>query len=277
MSRLPLPAALTRDIPRRPERRGDGNIGLYLDKFVPRDERDWSFKGEQRRSELAAYAGQWTRPLAAAALERRVDGMCEMTDSRPEGAAGRWYEAPDDGFLLCRLEVELDGRLLVDYGRTTAIESSLSFHPILGVPRIPGSALKGITGAWSEEARGQRDPALGEGPGPEHGGRRGTVDFLDALPANGVFSLTLDVLTPHYSAYYQGKSAPDRQGITAPGDWLSPKPFTFLTVTGARFVFDLVSSVKDDLARVGTLLAEAIVERGVGAKTAAGYGYFVES
>lgn len=269
VAQRPLPTKLDRLIPGRPGRRGDDNIGLFLDKFVPRDSaNNWSFQSELRRDMLAGYTGSWTRELAAAALDRRVEGM---QSARVNGAGvGQWWRADGDGLILCRHSAELEARLLVDYGRTTAIESSLSFHPILGVPRIPGSALKGITGAWMLEAAGARDPALGQGPEAPKGARRGTVDFLDALPARGRFELDLDVLTPHYGPYYRGASAP--------GDWLSPVPFTFLTVARTWFVFDLVSRREDeaDLIRVSQALAEALVEHGVGAKTAAGYGYFRE-
>lgn len=264
--RRPLPEKLDRLVPGRPGRRGDDNVGLFLDKFVPRDGGDWTFQSEFRRDVLSDYAGEWSRPMAGQALARRINGM---EHHAPDGASvGEWYRG--DGLLLCRQTAQLEARLLVDYGRTTVIESSVSFHPILGVPRIPGTALKGITGAWNIEADGARDPALGQGPEASQGARRGTVDFLDALPANGHFALALDVLTPHYGPYYRG--------VSPPGDWLSPVPFTFLTVVNTRFVFDLVARAKDeaDLIRLSATLAEALVEHGVGAKTAAGYGYFGE-
>ncbi len=272
-SRRPLPAKLDRLI-QPPKPRSEDNLGLHLDKFIPRDATDWSLKGELRREQLQRFSGDWSRPFAAEALIRRLNGMTQI--ERPPGATvGAWYRSAEEPslkehtLLLCRLEANVESRLIVDYGRQTAMEGGLSFHPILGVPRVPGSALKGITSAWLLETEGARDPALGQDPKEQGGAYRGVVDFLDALPKGGHFSLALDVLTPHYGEYYRGNSAP--------GDWLSPIPFTFLTVAKpTRFLFDLLAKYRDQaaLVRIAQILAEALEEHGVGAKTAAGYGYF---
>lgn len=58
----------------------------------------------------------------------------------------------------------------------------------------------------------------------------GGAVFFDAVPIQAP-RLKLDVMNPHYPAYYQGKNVP-------PADYLSPSPVYFLTVEqGSPFLF----------------------------------------
>ena len=82
----------------------------------------------------------------------------------------------------------------------------------------------------------------------------------------------MDVLTNHYSDYY--KSA------DVPGDWMSPKPISFLTIaSGTQFRIRLspcTGSVHSELlckAASGFLMG-GLQYLGAGAKTATGYGSF---
>ncbi|GEM_PF-7101257 len=125
----------------------------------------------------------------------------------------------------------------------------------------------------------------------EHTG--GILRFYDAVPAPEEEDLLeMDVLTPHYPQYYEGSN-------TLPTDSQSPNPVTFLTVKpGVRFLFyyrnEYVSIMRanDDASKeiktalegwseqqvreqVKQWLHKALTEWGIGAKTAAGYGYFL--
>ncbi len=103
------------------------------------------------------------------------------------------------------------------------------------------------------------------------GGRdgRGQVVFLDAVPRYAS-RLHLDIVTPHFGAYYGDKNAG-----TPPSDTGSPKPTRFLVVPGGvQFAFALTSRSSECLNDASRWLRRALVELGAGAKTAAGYGFF---
>ncbi len=84
--------------------------------------------------------------------------------------------------------------------------------------------------------------------------------------------MELDVATPHHSKYDQGT-------LDWPVDTEDPVPVTLLVVPArVRFRFLLAgrrsttdAELVDDAAE---LLSLALTEEGVGASTAAGYGYF---
>lgn len=102
----------------------------------------------------------------------------------------------------------------------------------------------------------------------------GGIVFHDAWPETWP-RLNVDIINNHHSQYYEmGK---------APGDWEDPSMVSFLAV-GPRTVFQFGLSLRRhgtsqaaeaallDLA--GRWLQGALCHLGVGAKTAAGYGYF---
>jgi CRISPR type III-B/RAMP module RAMP protein Cmr6 len=277
--RLPLPNAINDLLGEQRPRDGD-NLGLWLDKLVRVDAaHDWELRADARVLELERLfcpndlgnTRPWRSPATTAAVERM--GMaCKSI----YGAAG--FRA---------FTVEVQGRLLVDYGRPSALETSLSLDPVLGCPRIPGSALKGLLRAWLREQH-RDDPselrALLGAPDAAVDGRdvpqqRGRLVLHDALPEGGQFQLAVDVLTPHMGKYYQGEQPP--------ADWLSPVPFTFLTVVRTRFRVHVgllpegggywwgdAPSQRDQgrLDAAVEVLCKALEGEGIGAKRAAGYG-----
>lgn len=166
------------------------------------------------------------------------------------------------------------GRLVAGTGRSHPIEVGLAWHHTLGVPYLPGSGFKGIVREWAE---GWTDRETGQDLATRLLGRQkeaGAVVFLDAVPTRPV-KLAADVMTPHYSEYYQ-----DSSGKTPPGDWLSPTPIPFLTVAdGQQFLFAVVPADpkhRDLCGQAMVWLQDALANLGAGAKTAAGYGRFAE-
>lgn len=274
-----LPAKLREILDARSPRDGD-NLGLWLDKLLPVEKNDkndknnknkYELKGSVRARELdklfipraLGKPRPWHSEAARAALER-LRTSCNVVHG-----PGNWRE----------LRARVCGRLLVDYGRVSTIESSLSFHATLGVPRIAGSALKGLLRAALRDGlpRSELYALLGAPDADEHDPtdrRRGRLVLYDALPANGDFRLDLDVLTPHFGEYYRETSPP--------ADWLQPVPFTFLTVVETTFhiFFGLLPSAdsaqtKRDSEHLNTItkvLGTALRDEGIGAKRSAGYG-----
>lgn len=186
-----------------------------------------------------------------------------------------------EGQAATRLRADPEWRLAVGLGnRANAHEIGLSLHGSYGWPVIPGSSLKGLAAAWATASgadEGEVTQILGS-PRPSCGQRtaaeaaRGTVCFLDAIPAGRPVTVTVDVLTPHVKPYYDTTAADSRKSPVPPAEYHNPVPVNFLTVSGA-FAVDLYGPDKDHVDRAAKWLIEAGNELGAGAKTAAGYGY----
>lgn len=100
--------------------------------------------------------------------------------------------------------------------------------------------------------------------------KTGCVRFFDAFPTNWPL-LEIDVLTPHFSRYYDGKKN------VVPADWESPNPVPFLTVAeGQTFRFYFSSTDEErwegDRAQLEKLLSKALEWLGIGGKKSSGYG-----
>ena len=176
--------------------------------------------------------------------------------------------------------MQLQARLVTGLGGGGPLEVGLRFDR-LGFPILPGSGVKGLARAYAElvEQRDETDPDFLAvfGRAPKAGERQevaqaGALVFFDAIPVDGL-QLELDVMTPHYPDYYQGKAPPT--------PWQNPTPITFLTVApGATFAFavGLRLGVTDPDRRLRALaetwLRKGLAELGFGAKTTSGYGRF---
>ncbi len=285
----PLPRGILACLERQPRPRDGDNFGLWLDKYLPLDPVNYELKKERRDTVLRGYftARDLGRPRSW-----RSTATCEYL-ARQSETCKLLYRA---GHYL-EFTATLNGRLIIDFARLSTLESGLSWHATLGVPRIPGSALKGLLraalrpeipadqlrelfGAPDLEQSKSKSKSKSKSSQTEH--TRGRLVLHDALPEDGEFQLGLDVLTPHFSDYYGGK------GNTAPADWLSPVPQTFLTVvkTSFRVVIGLLPPLGANadpaptataklLKIVEDALKEAMRIEGLGAKRAVGYGRFV--
>src|SRR5690606_33167955 len=101
--------------------------------------------------------------------------------------------------------------------------------------------------------------------------RKGAVSFLPAYPVNEA-RIVVDLTNVHYPDYY-------RNGRTEDLSQEKPRPNPFPAVEcGAQFAFCLVLNGMDMrpeiLAAARRWLESALTERGLGAKTASGYGWF---
>lgn len=103
----------------------------------------------------------------------------------------------------------------------------------------------------------------------------GGAVFFDAIPdSENLPVLELDIINPHYPDYYKEGSA------EYPTDWQSPIPTYFLTVapnTKFWFAVGWRGEPNTDLQNDAINWLKAGLENlGAGAKTSAGYGYFVK-
>lgn len=205
--------------------------------------------------------------------------------------------------VLARLE----GRLAINLADSLVKNAGMALDRLFGLPYIPGSAVKGVAraaayeelcaasgdgqarafilfrsafGTAESDFRPKGELAsfrhlLGDAPADLRGG----IAFLPAYPVDGA-KVVVDLTNVHYPTYYQGD---DKRGI-APGDVATlkeekpqPNPFPCIEA-GARFAFCLALTGRDRaselLVAADRWLRQALTVRGLGAKTAAGFGWF---
>ncbi len=211
--------------------------------------------------------------------------------------------------MVVTFEATLGSPMMVNLAGGVVENAGIALDRCFGLPLIPGSAVKGITrvqALWEiHQAKGDEKPRLlrlamllfGYGAhdlrgdfGWAGGARdaqaiaeaigaqdfKGCACFLPAYPTNQA-TLVVDMVNPHYPSYYSGRSprAEDNE---------NPIPNYFPAVeTGSTFGFAaLLNRVPNFpsitaaslLAQVKQWLERAVTRKGVGAKTAAGYGWF---
>lgn len=167
------------------------------------------------------------------------------------------------------------GRLAINLSAEGVLETSIALHHTYGVPYIPGSALKGLASRYADLRlggdlkKGQPDFITMFGDLKT----AGYVTFFDALyiPGSGPEIQGLkkkplwpDVITVHHPEYYQSGKEP-------PTDWDNPTPIPFLTASG-DFLIALACRQPDWVTAAFDILALALEEEGIGAKTSSGYG-----
>jgi CRISPR/Cas system CMR subunit Cmr6 (Cas7 group RAMP superfamily) len=192
--------------------------------------------------------------LVAAVSERRTRAVAACS-ARERRTLSAWR----------RVLVSPEWRLVTGLGEDgNPHEIGIALHGTYGWPVIPGSTIKGAARAWAEEQGADAvDRVCGPRAARDDRARAGTVHFLDALPAGAPVTVVRDVVTPHNADYHAG-------GI--PGEWQNPVPNPFLAVGEGAFAIDLVGPERD-VELAAEWCRGACDDLGIGAKTAAGYGY----
>jgi len=268
---------------------GVTNPGLVFDRFAP----DWSSKSTLKKEGLQRV----TKAQADEALLREWNARWERCVRAARG----------EPFTL-----QTDWRFVAGLGRKGSLEVGFTFHRY-GFPILPGSSVKGVARAWAflwlaEQANvnplAELDEVLSADSEDDEKEEKkkylrwraaqpdevqqladdfrvifgtpataGRAVFFDAIPAQ-LPTLELDVMNPHFPEYYKGNAPPT--------DWQSPVPVYFLTVAagtefrfgvGWRGALDKAGQRLHQLAQ--EWLTEGLINLGAGAKTSAGYGYFV--
>ena len=165
-------------------------------------------------------------------------------------------------------------------GNPHPLENGFTWHPTLGMPYLPGSAVKGLVRAAVELAyQGEDKPALlkrwfgteAKGDVPE---ASGSFIFLDALPVEPC-ALVPEVMTPHMGKWYEKGGKTPTAKDTQPGDWHSPVPVGYLTARDLHLQFAVMPRpgvAAEALELVWQALDYALQWLGAGAKTAQGFG-----
>ncbi len=200
------------------------------------------------------------------------------------------------GRRCLRMLSRLQSRMIINQAGGIVENAGLCIDAHLGLPYIPGSSLKGVVRAAARETGADPNQMMAvfgwsAGDAQLPGSIRkesyaGSVSFLPAYPQDSA-SIAVDVLTCHYPEYYR---AVEKEIALDNED---PLPNFFPVVeAGALFSFSLVmtwnlSRLKrlsealklppdfDPLALAFSWLSYGLSELGVGAKTSAGYGWFM--
>lgn len=189
--------------------------------------------------------------LAAAVLARRAGWTAPLLQS---------------GFAR-RLRLESLTSVVLHLSSPSPLDLGLAVHWTYGLPLLPATSLKGLAAA---ALKALDEPAAERIFGTHEAA--GAVAWLDGLPVK--WTVERDVMTPHHGAWYGGSAA-------SPSESENPVPIPFVSIApGSVFEVILIARGSDaagahaDLdAAVGSL-ETGIAERGLGAKTAAGYGVF---
>ncbi len=193
---------------------------------------------------------------------------------------------------------QLEGRLAINLADSLIQNAGISLDRLFGMPFIPGSAVKGVCRhAALEELKASigenrrhlferflavfgtvdNDFANGDlqpfrdllGSRPEN--KRGLVCFLPAYPVNEA-KVVVDLTNVHYPDYYR-TGLPEDLSKERP----FPNPFPAVEV-GGQFAFCLMFNrafaQTETLEAARRWLESALTVRGLGAKTASGYGWF---
>lgn len=194
-----------------------------------------------------------------------------------------------------------DYRLISGLGNASIYETSISLHHVYGFPYLPATSVKGIVRdyylhTYIEPHANDNDieeyafknnrtfcHLFGAKPNncvSNDNAMIGDLVFFDSLPINSP-RISIDVMTVHYKKYYGEENLP-------PADWQEPNPIPFMTLKKEpnhnhfAFFIGLRKGVKDNLMTeygltlfefAKKLLEEALMNHGIGAKTAVGYGY----
>jgi len=236
------------------------NIRLWLDKFCLFDEKKKKGKFDIAEQVKSLGNGRLSIPPELFSWDMYISFFNRMESLH--------NSLEKIGYCVKSGDKKIRWRLVVGLGSGSVYETGLTLDRNYSIPIIPGCAVKGVARHYVEE-HGKMSTDEIDIFGTQN--KKGKVIFFDALPIieKNTDFIVLDVMNVHYKDYYQ-------KSDEAPGDWMDPNPIFFLTVEGLRFRFTVAAAPKDEklAEKALEILKEALSTMGIGAKTAAGYGYF---
>lgn len=199
-------------------------------------------------------------------LKELVDFKCDLYPK----AFNRWFDLTSDENRFSQSVMTLENRLLIGLTGNGALETGCSLSHNYGMPYIPGSSVKGVVRAWATKYLPNSNAALealfGTYDSEQTNREAASVTFHDAwwIPQGNNKPFILDIVTTHHQDYYNGK-------VDLPSDKDSPIPNHMLAVQGS-FLF-VIEGAPEHVDLCQKMLTQALQDNGIGAKTAAGYGY----
>lgn len=270
---LPLPER-TREIARNLDRVENGY--LYLNKFLPGWKKLLNENPEPPKKEDKVKALNELSDIIRNSSEL-AEQICIKNNFLAESMSSNDFFVYEETLLTA-------SRLILGLGNSSVLETSITLHPVHGIPYIPSTSIKGIVRNWvNRYAEEKRDDVLFENlfgslfkdPSKNEENKRGQIIFFDSFPKSEI-ETEIDIMAPHYGPYYTN---PEN---TIPGDWHSPNIINFLVVkpkTKFQFIFVLHKKYvsETEFQKITGWFEDALTEHGIGSKTSSGYGYFVKS
>lgn len=248
------------------------NLSLLLDRYVGYKD-GWNFDEEQK-----------------AALFKAVAKHFQHHQELPELIKAnylRWHHVVRSFPYSQHFSAAPEWRMVIGLGQASILETSMTLDRITGIPIIPGSALKGLAASYAmlcdlslsiaEDSDIRSEAEKNETFKAIFGtqDKAGRVIFFDAVPIEAP-NLEPDIMNNHYPEYYS-----DKNGNVAPTPYQNPVPVYFLTLgKKSKFAFAVASrnnciDTRELVEQARSWLQAGLSELGVGAKTAAGYGYLI--
>lgn len=283
----PLPNYLER------HRDSIANFGLYFQKFGKYSEADRGSRlGTQQTWKIGKQEYEWSLVKNQIKQYAKKIDLTRKTLEKKHLYQQEYLAAVDELSSQTSNTMELTAvtstRFLTGIGETTPTEVGMVFERNTGLPFIPASSIKGaLRYAYCVNfARNNPDKVTGGesveeidvvglvelfGSLDTQNSFRGGVSFLDAFTEQPPMMIE-DIMNPHHGNYYQGKNA------EGPVETEAPIPIKFLALEkGTVFKFRGFFFNENAVAYRKELMdafVTALMEFGLGARTATGYGRF---
>ena len=289
----------------------DANRGLIFDRYLAlwkKQKQQWK-KNDDIFKDLDNFARSFDKHLGSLAKE------VHQTQEKILETAGKGSGKDQEQVfaVACRLACGLGYDHPTENGFVLDHLRGLPYIPasgIKGLCRVMAGyyAKKDRAGGdWNDDVRMELFGSLDTEDGtPDIPLQRGDIVFLDAYPETHA-KVEVDVSTVHHQKYYhsrlytsgrdpfetdtsdrkkgagkgkdQGKNEISRPDNGSPMENEDPIPIFFLTIgEGTRFVFRFFSRTgnKENIDKIKKALTDGLTLFGIGAKTAAGFGRFVQ-
>ncbi|MCB1975385.1 MAG: type III-B CRISPR module RAMP protein Cmr6 [Burkholderiaceae bacterium] len=244
------------------------HMGLWFERYFDGYASDFGEVDKDAR-------GNWLKALktqqlgSKAALQDKAAKLQQLATA--QGGQARAYHC--------------EGNFVTGLGNPHPLENGFLWHPTLGMPYLPGSAVKGLVRALVETAYhgDDRNAVLKRWFGTEEKGQvadaSGCFIFFDALPIQPC-ELRPEVMTPHMGKWYEKGGKTPQAADTQPGDWHSPVPVGYLVARKLTLQFAIApragavapERLQAETANVWLALDRALEWLGAGGKTAIGFG-----
>lgn len=162
-------------------------------------------------------------------------------------------------------------RILIGSGNHKVLDTGFSLDYVNGLPVVPSSSLKGVVRTYAQAVEEAPTELINQLLGEDNEqGLPGDLIFFDGIPTKPPV-IERDVTNPLLGDYYRGQS-------NVVSGKVSARPTFFLTIgRDSHFAFAVASRSRDSSAveQGAEWLTQALQTLGIGAKTSAGYGFWV--
>lgn len=172
------------------------------------------------------------------------------------------------------IPIKLTSPFAVGLGNDHPVENGFSFLSPYGLPYIAGSAIKGVLRKAAQESEiiNNEEIEFFFGKEDQNDATRGALTFWDGFPQCD--RMTVEVMTPHQSDYYQGNDSPHDQGTPTPIQFLAVPANTAMNIIVQCDKTRLKQQDYDWQGNIIKVIEYASRWLGFGAKTSVGYGSF---